>query len=85
MPAEAANAWWKKVRRGEMSASDLDEAIVSLLGGDHVRADPAVLVDDGRAGVVAARLEREYHADALGVDSVSAVRHMITASSPVSW
>jgi len=31
MPAEAANAWWKKVRRGEMSASDLDEAIVSLL------------------------------------------------------
>ena len=31
MPAEAANAWWKKVRRGELSVSDLDEAIVGLL------------------------------------------------------
>jgi predicted nucleic acid-binding protein len=31
MPVETANAWWKKVRRGEMSTGDLDEAIVSLL------------------------------------------------------
>jgi len=31
MPVEAANAWWKKVRRHEMDATDLDQAIVNLL------------------------------------------------------
>jgi predicted nucleic acid-binding protein len=31
MPVEAANAWWKKVRRGEMLASDVEHAIVNLL------------------------------------------------------
>jgi predicted nucleic acid-binding protein len=31
MPVEAANAWWKKVRRREMRAGDLGEAIVNLL------------------------------------------------------
>lgn len=31
MSGEAANAWWKKVRRGEMGAADLDEAVVGLL------------------------------------------------------
>lgn len=31
MSGEAANAWWKKVRRGEMGASDMDEAVASLL------------------------------------------------------
>ena len=31
LPVEAANAWWKKVRRGEMAPSDLDEALVNLL------------------------------------------------------
>ncbi len=30
MPVGAANAWWKKVRRQEMDAADLDEAIVTL-------------------------------------------------------
>ena len=60
-------------------------AIVDPLGRDHVGPDLAVLGDDRRAGVVAAGLEREDHPDALGVDAVSAVRHMITASSPVSW
>ena len=44
-----------------------------------------VLVIHGGAGVVTARLEGQDHPDALGVDAVSAVRHMITASSPVSW
>jgi len=31
MPVEAANAWWKKVRRREMEVSDLGQAIVNLL------------------------------------------------------
>ena len=60
-------------------------AVVDPLGGDHVRADLSLVCDDRRAGVVTARLEREDHPDALGVDAFSAVRHMISASSPVSW
>src|SRR5262249_55951149 len=32
MPIEAANAWWKKVRMGNMERTDLDQAIVNLLG-----------------------------------------------------
>lgn len=31
MPVEAVNAWWKKVRRGEMERIDLEQAIVNLL------------------------------------------------------
>lgn len=31
MPIEAANAWWKKVRRREMTAGDLNEALVNLM------------------------------------------------------
>ena len=31
MPVEAANAWWKKVRRGEMEKSDLEQAVANLL------------------------------------------------------
>lgn len=31
MPVEAANAWWKKVRRGEMGKSDLEQALANLL------------------------------------------------------
>jgi predicted nucleic acid-binding protein len=31
MPVEAANAWWKKVRRREMDVADLGQAIVNLL------------------------------------------------------
>jgi predicted nucleic acid-binding protein len=34
MPLEAANAWWKKVRRREMTAGDLDEALVNLMAVD---------------------------------------------------
>lgn len=31
MPLEAANAWWKKVRRREMDVEDFDQAVVNLL------------------------------------------------------
>ena len=31
MPVEAANAWWKKVRRGEMSKADMEQALANLL------------------------------------------------------
>jgi predicted nucleic acid-binding protein len=34
MPVEAANAWWRKVRRGEMSPIDLEGALVTLLASD---------------------------------------------------
>lgn len=41
MPVEAANAWWKKVRRGEMKLLDLEQAIASLgtIGIDLVPAN----------------------------------------------
>jgi predicted nucleic acid-binding protein len=40
MPVEAANAWWKKVRRGEMEPLDLEQAVASLgtIGIDLVPA-----------------------------------------------
>ena len=31
MPVEAVNAWWKKVRVGDMEPAHLDEALVNLL------------------------------------------------------
>ena len=31
MPVEAANAWWKKVRRGEMTKADMEQALANLL------------------------------------------------------
>jgi len=64
-----------------------DPAVASVhaLRGDHVGEDLARGRDDRRAGVVAARLQREDQPGALEVDAVSEVRHMITASSPVSW
>lgn len=36
MPVEAANAWWSKVRRRDMTREDLDQAIVNLLALDIV-------------------------------------------------
>ena len=32
MPVEAVNAWWKKVRVGDMEPAHLNEALVNLLG-----------------------------------------------------
>jgi predicted nucleic acid-binding protein len=31
MAAEAANAWWKKLRRGEMARADVEDAVTNLL------------------------------------------------------
>ena len=69
--------------------------VVDALRGDDVRAHLAVVGHDGRARVVAARLDREYHGPnatgpALGTSSmrpssVAGVRHMMSASSPLSW
>jgi tRNA A37 threonylcarbamoyltransferase TsaD len=41
----------------------------------------ALVTDDGRAGVVARRLDAEDHR----IGRPVGVRHMITASSPLSW
>jgi len=51
MPVEAANAWWKKVRRREMDASDLGQAIVNLLALGIVLHPSAALL--GRASRLA--------------------------------
>jgi len=63
-------------------------AIVNSLRGDHVGEDPALRGDDRRARVVATGLQGKYaagaHPAAPGVEIVSAVRHMMTASSPLS-
>jgi hypothetical protein len=53
------------------------EAVVDALGGDDVGEYLAAVADDGGTGVVAGSLEREDHPG-------GAVRHMITASSPLS-
>jgi predicted nucleic acid-binding protein len=59
MPVEAANAWWRKVRRGEMSVSDLDEAIVGLLSlGIDLIAIEALL---GRAARLAVELNHPVY------------------------
>ena len=52
------------------------EAGVLLLRGDHVGADRAVLLQDRRAGVVAARLDREdaHGGEALGTSSSDPAR-----------
>src|ERR687895_656785 len=69
-----------------MAGGDLghDAAVAGVqqaLRGDHVRADRAVAIDHGGAGVVAARLDGEDHA----VARSGTVRHMISASSRLSW
>ena len=78
------------------SRYDTAETRVHLLRGDHVGGDRSVTPDERGARVVAARLEREDHGrwwatgSASGTSSrrprsVAGVRHMISASSPLSW
>ena len=55
--------------------------VQQALRGDHVREDLAVVGDDGGAGVVAARLDGQDQA----VARSGAVRHMMSASSRLSW
>ena len=68
--------------------------VQQTLRRDDVRVDRPVAPDDGRAGVVAARLDAEDHAPApCGAVSIMApaacrsgtVRHMMRASSLLSW
>ena len=74
--------------REVVAAGDLGDdpsvAVMDPLRGDDVGQDLAVTRDDGRAGVVAGGLESEDHPAAPDGDVVSRVRHMITASSPLS-
>ncbi len=80
------------VARGDLR-HHAPEAVVHALGGDDVGQDLAVAGDDRRARVVARRLEREdpaHRGDAFGTSSsvprsVEGVRHITTASSPLSW
>ena len=69
-----------------MAARDLGHdaavAVVDPLRGDDVGPDLPILGDDGRTGVVTARLQGEDHAVAALPRAL--VRHMIIASSPVS-
>ena len=70
------------------------EAVMDSLGGDDIGAHGAVGLDDRRAGVVAGRLDgqdqRPGSSTASGTSdrcpsSVAGVRHMMSASSPLSW
>jgi hypothetical protein len=81
------------VARGDLR-HDAAVGVVDALRRDDVGAQLAVGGDDGRARVVAARLEREDERhgtdEALGTSSrppasVDWVRHITTASSPLSW
>ena len=59
MPVEVLNAWWRKVHRREMSAADLDEAIVNLLalGVEWVPTAPILV----RAVQLATRIEHPVY------------------------
>ncbi len=72
------------VSRGDLG-HDSAVAIVDPLGGDHVGEDLTLVGDDRGAGVVAACFQREDHPEAPDVDVAWVARHMIIASSPVSW
>lgn len=50
MPVEASNAWWKKVRRREMSKEQLDEALLNLLSLD-IRWTPSATLLRRAAGL----------------------------------
>ena len=81
------------VARGDLR-HDAAVGVVDALRGDDVRQHVAVAGDDRRARVVAARLDREDEVHQTGAgfgtsskrpESVIGVRHMMTASSPLSW
>ena len=79
------------VARGDLG-HDAAEVLVHGLRGDHVGADAPVAVDHRRARVVAAGLQREDAHTGPGVGHVlerarrvAGVRHITSASSPLSW
>ncbi|MGQ0664971.1 MAG: type II toxin-antitoxin system VapC family toxin [Pseudomonadota bacterium] len=53
MAIEAANAWWRKVKAGDMTATDLEQAIVNLF------ATGLALIPTAPMLVAAARLARD--------------------------
>jgi hypothetical protein len=69
------------VARGDLRHHPAVARVEETLRGDHVRTDLAVLGHHGGAGVVAARLDAEDHA----VARSGTVRHMMSASSRLSW
>ena len=69
------------VARGDLGDHAAVARMQQSLGRDHVRRNLAVTAHDRCARVVAARLEGEDHA----VVRSSTVRHMMSASSRLSW
>jgi predicted nucleic acid-binding protein len=59
MPVEAANAWWKKVRRHEMTGADLDQAVANLLALEIRLFPTAALL--GRATSLAVQLDHPVY------------------------
>jgi predicted nucleic acid-binding protein len=59
MPVEAANAWWKKVRRREMTGADLDQAVANLLALGIRLVPTAPLL--GRAARLAVQLDHPVY------------------------
>jgi predicted nucleic acid-binding protein len=47
MAIEATNAWWKKLRRGEMDLADVDQAVTNLLAMGIVWTPSASLLKPG--------------------------------------
>lgn len=77
MPVEAANGWWKKVRRREMSAADLDQAVGYLLalGVEWVPTGPLLT----RAAQVATEIDHPVYDCVYLVLSASRAAPLATA------
>ena len=69
--------------RGDLRHHAAVALVQQPLRRDHVGADRAVARDERGAGVVAAGLDAEDHA--VAARSAGTVRHMIRASSRLSW
>lgn len=56
---EAANAWWKKVRRGEISVADFEQAVVCILSMGLVLQSTAPLLQ--RAARLAVEVQQSVY------------------------
>jgi predicted nucleic acid-binding protein len=59
MPVEAANAWWRKVRQGDMEPLDMEQALVNLLALGIELAPATLLL--GRASRLAVEIGRSVY------------------------